>query len=73
MSGFPMDKTRPFYYKENIFLTLFFIKWSRLVDHFKSGFQMVKKQDGCHNLAAILFLPFEIWKKSLDFEWSGLA
>jgi hypothetical protein len=26
---------------------------------------MVKKQDGCHNLAAILFLPFEIQTKKV--------
>jgi hypothetical protein len=25
-----------------------------------SGFQMVKKQNGCQIMAAILFLPFEI-------------
>jgi hypothetical protein len=51
-------------------MTPFFLKRSRLVDHLKSGhklsgFQMVKKQDGCHNLAAILFLPFEIWTKKV--------
>jgi hypothetical protein len=47
------------------------------VDHLKfghnlSGLQMVKKQDGCHNLAAI-FLPFEIWTKRPDFEWAEQA
>jgi hypothetical protein len=78
MLGFRMVKTRPFYYKENIFLTLFFIKWSRLVDHFKSGhnssgFQMIKKQDGCHNFAAILFLPFEIQTKKSGFRMVGAS
>ncbi len=75
---FELSKLDRFIIKK-IFLWLFVIKWSRLGDHSKSGhnlsgFQMVKKQYGWHNLAAILFLPFEIWtKKSPDYEWSGLA
>jgi hypothetical protein len=56
-------------------MALFFIKRSRLVDHLKfghnlSGFQMVKKLDGCHNLAAILFYHlksgFQMVRASLD-------
>jgi hypothetical protein len=78
MSGFLMVKTRPFYHKENIFRTLFFIKKGLgVVDHLKSrhnlsGFQMVKKQDG-HNLATILFLPFEIQTKKSGFRMVGAS
>jgi hypothetical protein len=78
MYGFWMVKTRPFYYKENICFTLLFIKRCRLVDHLKSGqivsgFQMVKKQDGWHNLAANLFLPFEIRTKKSRFWMVGAS
>jgi hypothetical protein len=31
------------------------------------------KQDGCHNLAAILFLPFEIRTKKSGFQMVGAS
>jgi hypothetical protein len=73
---FEWSRLDRFIIKKIIFMTLFFIKRSRLVDHLKSGhnlsrIQMVKKQDGCHNLVAILFYLLKSGQKSQDFKSRG--
>jgi hypothetical protein len=47
-------------------------KRSKLVRKYPVQFSNGKNKMAA-NLAAILFLPFEIQTNSPDFEWSGLA